>query len=333
MKKGYYAILPANVRYDKNLTPNAKLLYAEITALTSDKGFCWATNSYFAELYGVTKASITGWIKSLEENGYITIKMMYGKSGKNIERRCIYIKEASLYEEAEEEIEAEGTVEAESEIEEEYPTQNNFDTYSKNMTTLPKKSLVPYTKNFEEGTQNNLGRVPKKSLGGYPKNFEEGTQKILRENNTVNNTINNTKNNTVNNTVNSEEVEVKYKNKDRAQAKNEPKKKTKPPLKAKTYSDNPELDQAIKDFIENRKVIKAAMSERAITLFVNKLNREFDTDEKKIEAIDIAIMRGWKSVEKAWVDNLKATNRRDDFRSLEDSKRLAEKRWEAFLDA
>lgn len=310
MKKGYYAILPANVRYDKNLTPNAKLLYAEITALTSDKGFCWATNSYFAELYGVTKASITGWIKSLEENGYISIKMMYGKSGKNIERRCIYIKEPSFDEEAEAEMEEEETMEAENEMEEEYPIQNNLYTYPKNMTTLPKKSL-----------------------GGYPKNLGEGTQKILRENNTVNNTINNTKNNTKNNTVNSEEVEDKYKNKDRAQAKSEPKKKNKPPLKAKTYSDNPELDQAIKDFIENRKVIKAAMSERAITLFVNKLNREFETDEEKIEAIDIAIMRGWRSVEKAWIDNLKATNKRDDFRSLEDSKKLAEKRWEAFLDA
>lgn len=329
MKKGYYAILPANVRYDKNLTPNAKLLYAEITALTSDKGFCWATNSYFAELYGVTKASITGWIKSLEENGYITIKMMYGKSGKNIERRCIYIKEASLYEE----MEAEETVEAAGEIEEEYPIQNNLDTYPKNMTTLPKKSLVPYTKYFEEGTQNNLDTLPKKSLGGYPKNLGEGTQKILRENNTVNNTINNTKNNTVNNTVNSEEVEVNNKTKDRAQAKSEPKKKNKPPLKAKTYSDNPELDQAIKDFIENRKALKKPMTDRAVTLFINKLDREFKSDDEKIEAIDIAIMRGWLSVEKSWIENIKANSKGSQFRSFEDSQKIAGKRWEGFLNA
>ena len=39
---GYYAVIPANVRYDKRLKPNAKLLFGEITCLTNKKGFCWA---------------------------------------------------------------------------------------------------------------------------------------------------------------------------------------------------------------------------------------------------------------------------------------------------
>lgn len=70
---GYYAIIPAAVRYDKDLPPNAKLLYGEITALCNKEGYCFASNEYFANLYGVSKRSITGWIASLEEKGYIAV--------------------------------------------------------------------------------------------------------------------------------------------------------------------------------------------------------------------------------------------------------------------
>ncbi|HBI1964003.1 TPA: helix-turn-helix domain-containing protein, partial [Enterococcus faecalis] len=51
--RGYYAIIPAIVRYDNHLNGNAKLLYGELTALANEKGYCWATNQYFANLYNV----------------------------------------------------------------------------------------------------------------------------------------------------------------------------------------------------------------------------------------------------------------------------------------
>ena len=76
-KKSYYAIIPANIRYDKDIPANAKLLYGEITALTNEKGYCWATNNYFAELYGVSVQSISGWIKTLKDKNYITTEIIY----------------------------------------------------------------------------------------------------------------------------------------------------------------------------------------------------------------------------------------------------------------
>lgn len=91
MQKNYYAIIPANVRYDEKLIPSAKLLYGEITALCNEKGYCWASNSYFAKLYGVSVASVKNWLKSLEDGGYIDRVVKYKEGSKEIESRWITI--------------------------------------------------------------------------------------------------------------------------------------------------------------------------------------------------------------------------------------------------
>lgn len=88
-KPNYYAIIPANVRYDKDLSPNAKLLYGEITALSNASGFCWATNAYFADLYNVTKRSIQLWLSQLEAKSFI--KTALSSEGPNDSSRKIYI--------------------------------------------------------------------------------------------------------------------------------------------------------------------------------------------------------------------------------------------------
>ena len=96
-QRNYYAIIPANVRYDENLTPNAKLLYGEITALCNEKGYCWAGDNYFADLYGVTKSTIQRWLNSLERNKHITRKVKYKENSKEISEKRIYISPSTLY--------------------------------------------------------------------------------------------------------------------------------------------------------------------------------------------------------------------------------------------
>ena len=75
----YYAIIPANVRYDKDLEPNAKLLYAEITALWQREGYCWASNAYFAKLYDVEIRTVRMWIESLKKKKYIVVEQEKGE--------------------------------------------------------------------------------------------------------------------------------------------------------------------------------------------------------------------------------------------------------------
>src|SRR5277367_2458257 len=92
----YYGIIPANVRYCKELLPNAKLLYSEITALSNKNGYCWASNRYFAELYDVEVRAVQNWLESLRDNGFIKIEVE--KKGIIITRKiyiCLGVKKVN----------------------------------------------------------------------------------------------------------------------------------------------------------------------------------------------------------------------------------------------
>ena len=85
----YYAIIPANIRYDNTLKANEKLLYGEITCLTQSTGKCFASNAYFAELYGVSKTSISVWINNLIKKGYLKSVLIYKEGTKEILNRYL----------------------------------------------------------------------------------------------------------------------------------------------------------------------------------------------------------------------------------------------------
>ena len=92
-KPNYYAIIPAEVRYSKALTPNAKLLYAEITALCNMNGKCTASTQYFCRLYEVSRGAVQNWLKMLDDNGYIDRTVIYKQGSREIMHRYINLKD------------------------------------------------------------------------------------------------------------------------------------------------------------------------------------------------------------------------------------------------
>lgn len=89
-RPSYYAVIPADVRYDDRIPANAKLLYGEISALIGAEGFCYASNSYFMKIYGFSDPTITRLISQLEKNGYIKRVLERDNSGQ-ITRRRLYL--------------------------------------------------------------------------------------------------------------------------------------------------------------------------------------------------------------------------------------------------
>lgn len=97
-KPNYYAIIPANVRYDNDLKPNEKLMFGEITALSNKNGYCTATNAYFAKLYNVTNVTISQWINNLVQKGYVLSEIIYKEGTKQILNRYLKIFEYPIKE-------------------------------------------------------------------------------------------------------------------------------------------------------------------------------------------------------------------------------------------
>ena len=89
----YYAVITAEVRYDKTLSASEKLFFAELTALTNMNGKCFASNNYFAELYGVDRSTVTSWVRKLAQKGFIDVEYEY--DGKQITKRSINLVNTS----------------------------------------------------------------------------------------------------------------------------------------------------------------------------------------------------------------------------------------------
>lgn len=100
-RPNYYSIIPASVRYDKDLKANEKLLYGEISSLCNKSGYCFATNEYFSKLYDVHKNTISTWISNLQKKDYINSKIIYKGNSKEIDKRILFLGKGIIKEIAE----------------------------------------------------------------------------------------------------------------------------------------------------------------------------------------------------------------------------------------
>ena len=91
MEKGIgsyiYSLIPISILRDNRLTSLEKLLLIQIISLCKQKGYCWATNKYFAELNNVSRTTISKSVNNIAASNYINIQ--YEQQNLNNSKRKI----------------------------------------------------------------------------------------------------------------------------------------------------------------------------------------------------------------------------------------------------
>ena len=147
-KRGYYCIIPADVLDDERIPDGAKLLYGEITALCSEKGFCFASNDYLASRRKKRKWTIISWINTLVECGYLKRELCYNAESKEVKERRLYLRDTFFtpYEKSDEGSVKNQTTSCENSNEGSVKNQTDNNTINNTVNNTVNK----YTADFEE---------------------------------------------------------------------------------------------------------------------------------------------------------------------------------------
>lgn len=88
-RANYFCVITADILYRKDLSPRQKILIAMISNLSNVKGYCWASNSHFAEALDCDERTIRREIGILEEKIGLGRVMNLDKDGKEYFRVLI----------------------------------------------------------------------------------------------------------------------------------------------------------------------------------------------------------------------------------------------------
>ena len=192
---------------DKDIKDELGLLLI-ISSLTAEKGYCYASNNYLAEIFKTNVVTISRKIKNLEEKKYISIE--YEKKG------CLVISRKIRL--------------------------------TKMLTTISK-------------------------------NVNRAINKNVKDNN-----INNINNTNINN-------------------KKESKKETSYDKIINSMVEDEEVKNSIYEFIKMRKLIKKPMTDRALTMLINKLEKLSSDKDIQIKILEKSILKNWTDIYELKGDN------------------------------
>ena len=92
----YYAVIPVKILSDNTTSSMARLLYGQISSLTNMDGFCWASNKYFADFFGISQRSVSRLVSELAEKEYIKVSIIRDEGTKAVEKRVITLGTTNL---------------------------------------------------------------------------------------------------------------------------------------------------------------------------------------------------------------------------------------------
>ena len=81
--------IPAEILLNKDLSDKEKIILSMILYLSEEKGSCFASNKYIANIVNVTPERVSKIISSLKDKGYVKVKLKYKTDSKEIEERQI----------------------------------------------------------------------------------------------------------------------------------------------------------------------------------------------------------------------------------------------------
>lgn len=88
--------IPKDILLNSELNDKEKIVLSIILTLSTELGYCFASNRYFSKILNVTIGHVSKVINSLEDKGFLTIKLVYAEDSKLIKNRELRLTDKLL---------------------------------------------------------------------------------------------------------------------------------------------------------------------------------------------------------------------------------------------